>query len=179
MQLPLEESGECRACILTSSFHCLGAAAPRRAAFFNHRGGMKRDEATVWHHSVFPSSTASAESLLFTSRYAVIRLRSRECVPSLPPLPLRRPLRSGTASVARLPPTINCTALVLHSLRSCPAVCTPPSLIRRSSAPSRCSQSTLPLVCFLCVRRKTMVQSPSRPPRVLRRRLQLTPLTSD
>lgn len=146
-----EDSGECRthAHTFPTSSHCPQAAEPCCAAF-EPQGGTKgtRQPSGITSSSSIP--WVSTELLLFTTRYAVIRLRSRECVASLPPIPMQRHLRSGTASVAWLPPKINKNALVPHSHHSCPAVCTPPSLISLSLTPSPCSHSTLPFIFFQC-----------------------------
>lgn len=80
-----EESGGCRTAHFSpTSSQCPRAAEPCCAAF-EPQGGTK------WKRppsGVTPSSSSpwvSAELLLFTTRYAVIRLRSRECVASLLP----------------------------------------------------------------------------------------------
>lgn len=96
-----EESGECRthAHTFPTSSHCPRAAEPCCAAF-EPQGGTKGTRQPSGITSSSPLPWVSTELLLFTTRYAVIRLRSRECVASLPPVPVQRHLRSGTARVA-------------------------------------------------------------------------------
>lgn len=81
--------------LFPTSSHCPQAAEPCCAGF-EPQGCTKgtRQPSGITSCSSLP--WVSTELLLFTTRYAVIRLRSRECVASLPPDPMQHPLRSGT-----------------------------------------------------------------------------------
>lgn len=97
-----EESGECR----THTFPQKLSLPPGSRAMLCCFWTTGKSKGMRQPSGITPASSlpwVSAELLLFTTRYAVIRLRSRECVASLPPVPMQHHLRSGAASVAWLP----------------------------------------------------------------------------